>query len=130
MNKWFTVGFGLGLLFIILTMICSTAGDQPSVALTQGQAAPYAGVLVSPDRVQRIDDLSNNLATQTNIVSLQQQEIDILNTRIKNANDEANNLSKRLSEQDSHSHLYEVTMFVLGAGVTGLVSYGIFRASH
>jgi hypothetical protein len=128
-NFWFNIGFGIGLLFMIATMVCATA-DQPSIALSQGQTAPYAGVLIDPARAQRIDDLELNYSHLVTINNLKDQDMKILNDRLNNADAEMDKLSSKVTADDNHTHLYEVGFFILGAGLTGLVSYGIFRAAH
>lgn len=128
-NIWFNIGFGIGLLFMIATMVCATA-DQPSVALSQGQTAPFAGILVDTARANRIDDLELNYSHLVTVNNLKDQDIKILNDRLNNADAEMDKLSSKVTTDDSHNHLNEILMFTLGAGLTGLVSYGVFRLAR
>jgi hypothetical protein len=104
--------------------------DQPSVVLSQGQAAPFPGILIDVARGQRLDDLQLDYTHLQKVDSLKDQDIQILNDRVNNANKEVQDLSSRLSSQDNSSHWKEVGMFLAGAAVTGLMGYGMYRVAH
>lgn len=120
------------ILIIILTLIFNVSGhtdDRPSITLNQGDKAPYPGVLVDIARVQRIDTLQLDYDHLVKVSSLKDQDIEILNDRIENANQSVKDLSSKLTQTDNSSHTKEIIMFCLGAVITGTVSYGLYRVS-
>ncbi len=112
---------------VIFLFSISCLADQPSVALSQGQPAPYAGVLVDPSRVQRIDNLQLDYDHLQKVDSLKDEDIKVLNDRVNNANLEVQDLSKRVVSQDKYSEWKVIGGFVLGAVLTGAMGYSVYR---
>ncbi len=109
----------------IVVNICHA--DQPSISLTQGQPAPFTGVLVDPARIQRIDNLQLDYEHLVKVDSLKDEDIKVLNDRVNNSNKEVQDLASRVVTQDNSSHWKELGSFVLGAVLTGAISWGVVK---
>lgn len=119
----------VSILIIIVIQSCNAhAADPDNVVLTTGEKSPYSGVLLPTARAQRVLTLDLNYQYLQTIDGLKDQEITILNTRVNNANTEANNLSDRLAKQNEYTWLKEVGLFFLGAAAATVTAYGVSRA--
>lgn len=112
---------------LILLWSANCLADQPSVALSQGQSAPYAGVLVDPARVQRIDNLQLDYDHLVKVDSLKDQDVQVLNDRVNNLSKVNEALNDKLVNQDNSSTWKIIGGFALGAILTGFISYGTYR---
>ncbi len=123
----FINGLAIGISITSLVFSHYAHADQPSISLTQGQPAPYSGVLVDPARVQRIDNLQLDYDHLTKLDSLKDEDVKILNDRVNNLSKVNEALNDKVISQDSNSTWKLVGMFTLGAVITGVFSYGAFR---
>jgi len=106
----------------------SATSDPDNVYLRSGAPAPYEGILMPLPRAQRVNVLEMQAANSATVVGLQTDEMALMNTRINNAATEKARLAKSLESERSTSFLSKAGYFILGAAVTGLLSYGAMKA--
>jgi hypothetical protein len=110
-----------------LVLSITSYADEDTVYLMKGASSPFNGYLIDVSRAQRIAWLEANYSEGEKVSALKDQEIDILNQRVNNANKEVRDLSSRLTTQDNGTHLKELLMFSLGAVMASGVAYGAVR---
>lgn len=113
--------------FILFSCNGVYASDTQSTLLNKGDVAPYQGMLLTPDAANkvRIDvlELDYQKTATTNLTS----EVSDYQQRLKNYQDENNNLSDRLAKSDT-GFFAKAGFFILGAAITGVLAYGIYRS--
>lgn len=114
------------------SLIASNCFALDTVALIQGQTAPFNGVLMSSSKAKTIqvqlierdtllqekDSYEKTLKLYSDIESLNQQKVSVLST-------ENERLSKQLGSASTTSNWERALYFGLGVLATGLVVYGV-----
>jgi hypothetical protein len=120
----------LSVLLITLTVGMSTlsARCDEAVYLPKGGVAGFSGYEITPDQATKVRNNQIDLSTQTKLNTNLTEENSLLNQRVSNAQVQNESLSKQLVEQKDTGVFAKIGMFVLGAGITGLVSYGIYKS--
>lgn len=118
---------------LLLTFSVNSFGADV-VHLNPNSLAPFEGYLFSPDKEKqlRLDEsdlgyyksLSDH---QSNILKLQSDSVDKLNTMLSDKDKQIDNLNKQVVSNDN-SFLSKAFFFVVGAGITGLLGYGIYKS--
>lgn len=116
------------LMILLIVLNIQSAYTDDAVYLLKASAAPFTGYLITPDKANSIRNDSIDLSTQLHLNSNLTQENSLLTQRLTNSQEEATTLSKELVTERDTSFLGKLGMFVLGAGVTGVLAYGIYRS--
>lgn len=120
--------------FIALILLISTPvfGDTNVTHLLPGNPAPYEGYLftIPAEKELRLTDAKLNYEQDLNIYLTKindeyRQTVDVMQTRIKDQGNEMEQLAKIKSPGFFGKEFY----FVLGAVLSGLVSYGVYKSS-
>lgn len=99
-----------------------------NVVLHQGDKAPFDGILLTPDNAKALDDMKIDLETQKKVNGLQREDNEFYAQRLTLYKTETESLSKQLTEQRDSSIYSKIGFFILGAGITGLLGYGIYKS--
>ena len=112
-------------IILLFSTICSADVQHDSIQLNAGQVAPFTGYLLPPDKVLqfRSDEIDLDFYKKTN--GNLNLEITDYQTRVKNYQDENAELAKQVASSDNF--FSKAGYFVLGALITGLVSYGVYK---
>ena len=117
---------------IIITFIAleSSRASDPVVALEQGDKAPFKGFLFSPAREKELrlldvslgyyKDLSNSLMI---INKAQEDSLNKFEARLEKKDQRIDQLSNR-----DNSFFEKAGYFLLGAVITGVISYGTVQS--
>lgn len=123
------------ILLTIFTVISNSALAEDAVFLEQGQKSPYPGILVPQDTLQELRrsviELDNEKAINlslTKSVQLYKDNESLLQTKVNTLTDQNNKLSESLYSAKNTSDLERFAYFAAGAILTGLTSYGIYKA--
>ena len=115
---------------VALLLILSTPAfaDPDNVALAQGQAAPYAGILFPVARAQRVQLMSIDLDTCTKRLNLANENESIFQQRTDNL--VADNT--RLYEEKTNPGFFSTPVggFVLGLGSAIAMAWAISRVTR
>ncbi len=121
------------ILFVLLTLTLNVRSNaQEAVALNQGQAAPFTGILITPKAAQDfkntvierdgLEDLQTSYERSIEMYKktdeLQQKKIDLLLTQ----NDK---LAVRLGDSLSMNTWERIGWLSLGIVATGIAAYGL-----
>lgn len=113
-------------ILLLFSLSVNALADE-AVYLNKSDPAPFAGYLLTPDKATKVYNLNLELQSEQKINSLMMQEQDVYAKRLTNAQTENDQLSKQLVSQQDKSFVSKVGYFVLGAVLTGLISYGAMR---
>lgn len=111
--------------FIILILLFSTLCQaQDAIFLDQNKPAPFAGYLLPQEKILefRNDEIDLGFYKKTN--DNLNLEITDYQTRLKNYQEQNDNLAKQLNNDNFFS---KSGYFVLGCIITGLVAQSIYR---
>lgn len=112
---------------LLTTLVSVCKADDQAVLLQKDDRATFTGYLVTPTKIQSLYNLNIDYQTQQHINQNLNLEITDYQTRIKNYQDQNQELAKRIETSDT-GFFSKVGYFILGAAITGLVSYGIYRS--
>jgi len=117
----------LSILLIISSLISNLSFAEEAVLLSKGEAAPYSGALLPVDKLQELrkaylekDSLSRSIELYKSNELLYTKKVDVLS-------EQNDRLAKTAYEERNMSTLEKIGYFGLGAILTGLVAYGIYR---
>lgn len=113
-------------LLILILLISNITLAEDSVQLGKGQLAPFDGFLLPKEKVIELknQDLDNQFLKKTNQnLELINQDYEKRLTLYINQNDK---LAKRLTESDTNI-LEKSGYFLLGAVITGVIGYGVYK---
>jgi hypothetical protein len=120
---------------ITIIAINNSALAQEAVYLDQNQKAPFSGILIPEDKLQELRKSVLDVSTQKEInlslqrsVDLYKQNQTLLETKVNTLSDQNNKLSDSLYSARETSNIEKFGYFVAGALLTGLTSYGIYKA--
>jgi hypothetical protein len=105
-----------------------TDSSPQAVQVNKGQAAPFNGYLITPEKAVDLRNMSIDNDTNKKVNANLTEENGLLSERLKNSQDQDAYLSKQLVENRDASFLSKAAFFVFGAAVTGLISYGIYKS--
>lgn len=98
--------------------------------LTKGQPAPFAGYLITQEKVDKVHDLSVDLDHERKINLLLQKDADFYVQRLDLYKGQTEDLSKQLAATKDNSFFSKVGFFVLGAALTTGIAFGVSRATR
>ena len=119
------------LITLILTINLCFAENSVKV-IKKGETAPFDGVLFTRELEK---DIRNDLivaekksAALTRLNEINEKEIEILNKRLGLYQTKAKELAEIETKVESDSFLKNVTYFISGALITGVIGYGVVKA--
>ena len=119
------------LITLILTINLCFAENSVKV-IKKGETAPFDGVLFTRELEK---DFRNDLivaekksAALTRLNEINEKEIEILNKRLGLYQTKAKELAEIETKVESDSFLKNVTYFISGALITGVIGYGVVKA--
>lgn len=123
------------LILLIIALNLNSALANDAVYLEQNQKSPYSGILVPEEKLQElrksIIELTNqkeiNLSLQKS-VDLYKQNETLLENKVKTLTDQNNKLAETVYSAKDNSNIEKFAYFFAGAILTGLTSYGIYKA--
>jgi hypothetical protein len=113
---------------LILLLISNLALADDAKYLRQNDLAPFSGYLISPEKAEKIRLMDIDLNTSRKIVEGLNEENQILDLRLKAAKDHIDFQAKELVEARDQGFFTKTGYFLLGAIITGLISYGAAQA--
>lgn len=113
---------------IILSLNATSFAEETVKYIDQGTPAPFSGYLMNDERAKRVRDISIDLESTKKINALLTEEKGILTQRLTESKEHIDYLSKELISTRDMSFLPKAGYFLLGAVLTGLVSYGAAKA--
>lgn len=102
--------------------------DNSVVYLPKNNPAPFSGYLITPAKADKVHDINVELKSQQKINGLLQEEQDLYVKRLQNSQAESDRLAKQLVDERDKSFFNKAGYFVLGAVLTGFISYGLVRS--
>jgi len=104
-------------------------GDDEATTLAKGQPAPFSGFLITREKAEKIRLMDLNLQFQTKRGDILQTQVNLLQDQNNKNIEHISNLSSTIAESKSDNIYGKIGFFVLGAVLTGFVSYGIYRSA-
>jgi hypothetical protein len=108
--------------FLLLSLVSSNTFAQEAKYLTKDTPAPFTGFLITPEKAEKVRemDIDLRLTTKTNEILTKQNELLL---------GQVDSLSKKVVEARDDSTWNKIGYFIIGAGITGLLGYGIYRSA-
>lgn len=123
-------------LIILIAATTNNALAEDSLILEKNQPAPYRGVLMPLESVQELrrnslelDNLKLLNASLDRSIKIHLSNEEILEKKISILTDQNLKLHESVSSARSFSSIERIGYFALGVLVTGLTSYGIYKAA-
>lgn len=116
-------------LIAIILIASNVMAEDSAVFLKKGTPAGYDGYEITPAQAEKARENSIDLGSQLKINAALVDENNVITQRLTNAQQQDTFLSKQLEAEKDNGLLSKVGFFVLGAAVTGLISYGVYRTT-
>ena len=126
---------------ILLTLLITSSLSNNALAeeayyITKGTPAKFDGILVPEDKLQELRKSVIELQNEQMVTKSLQRSVDLYkaneelyNKKVNTLTEQNNNLAEQLYSARETSTWEKILYFGLGAGLTGLASYGIYKAA-
>lgn len=116
-------------LALIVSLLISVNCFAQVATVRKGELVPYDGVLFSKDKELKLREMREECAIDkkkvelfTKMSELSQKEVDVLTQRV-------DNYRKEVRENRQASDFEKAVYFFAGALITGVISYGVVKAT-
>lgn len=113
------------LLIILLLTSQVVHAEEGVVWLEATKPAPFSGFLLTKEKTDKLIDATIERDSLKRINSYLEQDNKVLLSRLDNDREHIKNLNSMLSDTKETSFLAKASFFVMGAVITGLISYGV-----
>ena len=117
------------LLLVISTNLPTLSYSDDAVVLNKDDKAPFRGILLSPKKAAELNDTEIERDSLLKSLSLYKNNQELYEKRSSTLLEQNDKLATQLYSARQTSDWEKVLWFGLGAVLTGLTGYGIYRAA-
>jgi len=105
--------------------LISPAFAEDVTLLKEGQPAPWAGFLLTREKVEKVYKLDLDLQLQTKQSEIYSQQLKLTQDQLERNNKFIDEQSKRIVSMQENSIWTKIGFFVIGSVITGAIAYGV-----